>query len=133
MPEGAPAPAAATTPAPTPPLPPQAPAAEEALPPDPAAEIDVDESPERSPITPRQRGEQLAPQKRSTMMPGWIVWIIKWGGLIVAIVALLSILFVEAFAPVPEATTQPGQVILLAVGLILALFGFILERRSSNP
>ncbi len=66
-------------------------------------------------------------------MPGWIVWLIKWGGLVIAIVALLSILFVEAFAPVPEATTQPGQVILLAIGLILALVGFILERRSSNP
>ncbi len=66
-------------------------------------------------------------------MPGWIVWMIKWGGLIIAIVALLSILFVESFAPVPEATTQPGQVVMLAVGLILALVGFILERRSSNP
>ena len=63
----------------------------------------------------------------------WIVWLIKWGGLVVAIVALLSILFVESFAPVPEATTQPGQVIVLAIGLILALIGFILERRSQKP
>ena len=63
----------------------------------------------------------------------WIVWLIKWGGLIVAIVALLSILFVEAFAPVPEATTQPGQVIVLALGLILALIGVILERRTQKP
>jgi hypothetical protein len=63
----------------------------------------------------------------------WIVWLIKWGGLVVAIVALLSILFVESFAPVPEATTQPGQVIMLAIGLILALIGFILERRSQKP
>lgn len=66
-------------------------------------------------------------------MPGWIIWSIKWGGLVVAIVALLSILFVEAFAPVPEATTQLSQVIMLAVGLILALVGVILERRSSSP
>ena len=62
----------------------------------------------------------------------WIVWLVKWGGLIVAIIAFLSILFVEAFAPVPEATTQPGQVIVLVLGLILALIGFILERRSEK-
>ncbi len=65
-------------------------------------------------------------------MPGWIVWVIKWGGLVIAIVALMSILFVETFAPVPEATTQPGQVIMLAVGLILALVGFIMQRPSSD-
>ena len=63
----------------------------------------------------------------------WIVWLVKWGGLIVAILALLSILFVEAFAPVPEATTQPGQVIVLALGLIVSLIGLILERRSQKP
>ena len=62
----------------------------------------------------------------------WIVWLVKWGGLIVAIIALLSILFVEAFAPVPEATTQPGQVIVLVLGLILALIGVILERRTQK-
>ena len=62
----------------------------------------------------------------------WIVWLVKWGGLIVAIVALLSILFVEAFAPVPEATTQPSQIIVLALGLILALVGVILEKRSEK-
>ncbi len=65
-------------------------------------------------------------------MPGWIIWIIKWGGLITAIIALLSIFFVEAFAPVPEATTQASQVVWLAVGLIFAVLGYYLERRSST-
>ena len=60
----------------------------------------------------------------------WTVWLVKWGKFVLAIVALGSILFVEAFAPVPEATTQPVQVVWLAFGLILALIGVILERRQ---
>lgn len=111
MPEGAPAPAAAATPppapppppaaetaAPPPPPPPQAPAAEEAPPPPPpqpeaedtpppppppdsAAEIDLDEAPERPPIPPRQRGGQPAPQKGSTL---------KWWIALVAVIVILS-------------------------------------------
>ena len=60
----------------------------------------------------------------------WTVWLVKWGGLVLAIGALGSILFVEAFAPVPEATTQTIQVFWLAIGLILALIGVIMERRQ---
>ena len=60
----------------------------------------------------------------------WTVWLVKWGGLVLAIVALGSILFVEAFAPVPEATTQTAQVVWLAIGLILALVGVVMERRQ---
>lgn len=65
-------------------------------------------------------------------MPGWIIWGVKWGGLVVAIIALLSIFFVEMFAPVPEATTSFSQIMYLGAGLIFALVGTALERRYSK-
>ena len=103
MPEVAAAPAAAppAPPAPAaeaaPPPPPPAPAVDEAPPPPPphpeaeetpppppppaAPEAVADEAPERPPIPPRQRGEQQAPQKRSTL---------KWWIALAAVIVVLS-------------------------------------------
>ncbi len=61
-------------------------------------------------------------------MPSWLIVTLKWGGIGVAIVFAASLIWVEQSAPDAEgaASAAPVEVywVLLAVGVIAAIFGF---------
>jgi hypothetical protein len=71
-------------------------------------------------------------------MPTWLVPTLKWGGIVLAIIAAVAILYVRFFAaaPGPEAGAPSGGApmalywILFAIGVAAAIAGFVLERRK---
>jgi hypothetical protein len=71
-------------------------------------------------------------------MPTWLVPTLMWGGIALAVVAAIAILYVQfiaAPAP-PEATAAADEApmtlywILLLVGVVAAVAGFVLQRPS---
>jgi hypothetical protein len=70
-------------------------------------------------------------------MPTWLVPTLKWGGIVVAILSAIALIYVEAAAPAPgpEAaeTTDEAPLsmywILLVIGIIAAIAGFVMDRR----
>jgi hypothetical protein len=69
-------------------------------------------------------------------MPTWLVPTLKWGGIALAVVAAIAILYVQfiaAPAP-PEGTAATDEApttlywILLLVGVVAAVAGFVLQR-----
>ena len=71
-------------------------------------------------------------------MPTWLVPTLKWGGIVLAILAAVAILYVRFIAatPVPEAGAPSGGApvalywILFAIGVVAAIAGFVLEGRK---
>jgi hypothetical protein len=71
-------------------------------------------------------------------MPTWLVPTLKWGGIVLAIIAAIAIIYVRYIAagPAPEAGAVPGEApmalywILLVIGVVAAIAGFALERRK---
>jgi hypothetical protein len=71
-------------------------------------------------------------------MPTWLVPTLKWGGIVLAIIAAIAIIYVRYMAagPAPEAGAAPSEApmtlywILLAIGVVAAIAGFVLERRK---
>ena len=71
-------------------------------------------------------------------MPTWIVPTLKWGGIALAILAGIAIIYVQfiAAAPAPEAGAPSGGApmalywILFAIGVVAAIAGFVLEGRK---
>jgi hypothetical protein len=70
-------------------------------------------------------------------MPTWLVPALKWGGIglvIIAVVAIIYVQFTAAPAP-PEATEATDEApmtlywIMLLVGLVAAIAGFVIGRR----
>jgi hypothetical protein len=69
-------------------------------------------------------------------MPTWLVPTLKWGGIILAIIAAIAIIYVRYIAagPAPEAGAAPGGApmalywILLVIGVVAAIAGFALQR-----
>jgi hypothetical protein len=72
-------------------------------------------------------------------MPTWLVPTLKWGGIVLAIIAAVAILYVRFIAatPAPEAGAPSGGApmalywILFAIGVVAAIAGFVLERRKT--
>jgi Na+/proline symporter len=70
-------------------------------------------------------------------MPTWLVPTLKWGGVALAIIAAIAIIYVQFMAaPVPpEATAATDEApmtlywILLLVGVVAAIAGFVMGRR----
>jgi hypothetical protein len=71
-------------------------------------------------------------------MPSWLVLTLKWGGIALAIIAVIAIIYVQfiaALAP-PEATAATDEApmtlywIMLLVGVAAAIAGFVIGRRS---
>jgi hypothetical protein len=68
-------------------------------------------------------------------MPTWFVPTLKWGGIGLAIIAAVAILYVRfiAAAPAPEAGVPSGAApvalywILFGIGVVAAIVGFVLE------
>ena len=71
-------------------------------------------------------------------MPTWLVPTLKWGGLGLAILAAVVILYVRFIAatPAPEAGAPSGGApmalhwILFAIGVVAAMAGYVLEGRK---
>ena len=70
-------------------------------------------------------------------MPTWLVPTLKWGGIALAVIAALAIIYVQfiaAPAP-PEAAAATDEAattlywILLLVGVVAAIAGFVMARR----
>ena len=69
-------------------------------------------------------------------MPSWLAPTLKWGGIALAVIAAIAIIYVQfisAPAP-PEATAATDEApttlywILLLVGVVAAVAGFVLQR-----
>jgi hypothetical protein len=70
-------------------------------------------------------------------MPTWLVPTLKWGGIALAVIAAIAIIygqFIAAPAP-PEATGATDEAptilywIMLLVGVVATIAGFVIERR----
>ena len=69
-------------------------------------------------------------------MPTWLVPTLKWGGIALAVLAGIAIIYVQFIAaPPPEATAATDEApmtlywILLLVGVVAAIAGFVIGRR----
>jgi len=73
-------------------------------------------------------------------MPTWLVPTLKWGGIGLAILTAVAILYVRfiAAAPAPEAGAPLGGApvplywILFGIGVVAAVVGFVLEGRKRS-
>jgi hypothetical protein len=72
-------------------------------------------------------------------MPSWLVPTLKWGGIVLAIISAIALIYVQMGAPAPapetaEAVSEAPTTlywILLVIGVVAAIAGFVLERRKS--
>ncbi len=72
------------------------------------------------------------------IVPKRLIELLKWGGVAVAVISAIALIYVEMFLPTPEAGAAPGQIaapeplywVLLVVGVVAAIVGFVLERRK---
>jgi hypothetical protein len=70
-------------------------------------------------------------------MPTWLVPTLKWGGIGLALIAAIAIIYVQFLAApaAPEATAATDEApmtlywIMLVVGVVAAIAGFVIERR----
>lgn len=70
-------------------------------------------------------------------MPSWLAPTLRWGGIALAIIAAVAIIYVQfiAAAPTPEAGAATDEApitlywVLLVIGLAAAIAGFALGRR----
>ncbi len=71
-------------------------------------------------------------------MPKRLIELLKWGGVAVAVISAIALIYVEMLLPTPEAGAAPGQItapvpvywVLLVVGVVAAIVGFVVERRK---
>ncbi len=72
-------------------------------------------------------------------MPDWLIAVLKWGGLIVAIVPAIAIIYVQQLMPeggeAAAGTSAPLTLywVLLVVGVVAAIIGFVMDRRKGQP
>ena len=63
-------------------------------------------------------------------MPGWLPALLKWGGIVVAIVSVIAAVYVEVVLPPPEGGWTVADmpmtlfVVLIVVGLVAAIIGW---------
>ncbi len=72
-------------------------------------------------------------------MPVWLIAVLKWGGLIVAIVSAIALIYVQQFMPeggeAAAGTSAPLTLywVLLVVGVVATIIGFVMDRRKRRP
>jgi hypothetical protein len=83
----------------------------------------------------RERSRQL--KAKEGTMPTWLVPTLKWGGIALAVIAAIAIIYIQLVATPapPEATAATDEApmtlywILLLVGVVAAVAGFVIGRR----
>jgi hypothetical protein len=69
-------------------------------------------------------------------MPGWLTAVLKWGGVVLTILAAIALLYVEFLTPAPAegTTTAPLTLywVLLVIGLAAAIIGVGVDRRKTG-
>ncbi len=69
-------------------------------------------------------------------MPNWLIPALKWGGIALAVVFAITVIYMETLAPIPEGgeTSAPVALywVLLVVGVVAAIAGFVLDRRKAS-
>jgi hypothetical protein len=71
-------------------------------------------------------------------MPNWLILVLRWGGPALAVVMALTLVYLKISAPTPEAGAMPEPSaapvtlywILLGVGVIATLAGFIIGQKK---
>ncbi len=70
------------------------------------------------------------------IVPKWLIQLLKWGGIALAVIFAIALYIVETSTPEAGAaageTAAPIQLywILLVVGVVAAIVGFVMERRK---
>ena len=69
-------------------------------------------------------------------MLNWLIPALKWGGTALAVVFAIAVIYVRTTALLPEGgeTSAPWALywVLLVVGVVAAIAGFVLERRKAS-
>jgi len=66
----------------------------------------------------------------------WLSFLLSWGGLALAIVSAIWLVYVVLVAPEQQTGTEPGTttaLVLLAVGIVAAIIGFVMDRGLVGP
>ncbi len=69
-------------------------------------------------------------------MPKWVIKLLEWGGIALAVIFAIALYIIETSTPVIDAATgetaAPIQLywILVVVGIVAAIVGFVVERRK---
>ncbi len=71
-------------------------------------------------------------------MPKWLIQLLIWGGGVVAVISAIALISIEMLLPTPEAGAASEQItapvpiywVLLVVGVVAAIVGFVVERRK---
>lgn len=69
-------------------------------------------------------------------MPNWLTLLLRWGGLFLAVVMAVALIYVQALAPTPEAGESTAPVtfywVLLVIGVVAAGVGFAVGRGKAE-
>ncbi len=73
-------------------------------------------------------------------MPAWLIPTLKWGGIILAIISAIALIYVQMAAPAPAPETGEAMSeapvmlywILLVIGVVGAVAGFVMDRRRRS-
>ncbi len=74
----------------------------------------------------------------SWFMPSWLLLILRWGGVALAVVSAVAIIYVEQLAPTPEAGAAPSAApvilywVLLVIGAAAAIVGFAVGKPKTG-
>jgi hypothetical protein len=71
-------------------------------------------------------------------MPTWLVPTLKWGGVALAIISAIAIIYVQFMGTAPTGETGPAPTeapvtlywVLLVIGIVAAIAGFVVGRRQ---
>ena len=71
-------------------------------------------------------------------MPKWLTLILAWGGVAVVVISAIALIYVGAVMPAPEAGAAPSETaapitlywVLLVIGIVAAIVGYLVDKRS---
>ena len=70
-------------------------------------------------------------------MPNWLIPLLKWGGIALAVIFAIAVIYMEILSPIPEGSETSAPValywVLLVVGVVAAIAGFVLDRQKAPP
>ncbi len=71
-------------------------------------------------------------------MPSWLLLILRWGGVALAVVSAVALIYVELLVPTPEAAAVPSAApeilywVLLVIGAAAAIVGFAVGKPKTG-